>query len=97
MIRMDVYRHRVEQPSTPDEVASSLDLAPRGAAALLRSLERGGRANHRLLVLHMRPLPERSNPACPAGPFTRTTFWSSRKFRLCRCNGIKVFVVQNVS
>jgi hypothetical protein len=54
MIRMDVYRHRVEQPSTPDEVASSLDLAPRGAAALLRSLERGGRANHRLLVLHLR-------------------------------------------
>jgi hypothetical protein len=54
MIRMDVYRHLDEQPSTPDELASSLDLAPRGAAALLRSLERGGRANHRLLVLHLR-------------------------------------------
>jgi len=49
-VRLDLFAHLDATPSTPEELAAALDLAPRGAAALLRSLHalgltepRGGR------------------------------------------------------
>ncbi len=46
-VRLGVFRHLGATPNTPDELAAALDLAPRGAAALLRSLETLGLTERR--------------------------------------------------